>query len=211
MKKANFILVSAFTILAMAMILPQLAYTQGPAIITIRPNAAGEETNLEVGGTASSAVNFENVDEEVSDDGGSYVVSKNSDTYSTDLYNLPDITSTSGTIDSVKVYINIASAATPVQTSAYTRIKTNGVAYNGTELTLTTSWTTYITEYTTNPWTTNEWTWAEVNALQAGVGLRRAKTGGQLQQGSHVVPRSGWRYIMFPNIPTPISRTQHGF
>ena len=84
-----------------------------------------------------------------------------------------------GKINSVTVYINARSVSTPIQPSAYTRIKTNNTAYDGTEQTLTTSYSSYNTAYTTNPQSGNEWTWAEINALQAGVGLRRAMgTGG---------------------------------
>jgi hypothetical protein len=158
-------------------ILPSLV-DASPATVTIRPNAAGDETNL----TPNTGTNWEAVDEVTSDDDTTYVADDaKSDVYQTDLYNLADITvSGKGKINSVTVYIHARALATPSQPSAHTRIKTNGVAYNGAEITLTTTYTTYSTTYTTNPQSGNEWTWAEINALQAGVGLRRALATGAL-------------------------------
>ncbi|MFC2019890.1 hypothetical protein ACFLU4_08115 [Chloroflexota bacterium] len=144
------------------------------ATLTIRPNAAGDETNL----TPNTGANYAAVDDVTSDDDTTYVARGTDDVWTYDLYNLPDTTvSGKGKINNVTVYIHARSSGKVTQTSAYIRIKTNGTAYNGTEQTITGSYATYSTQYITNPQTTNEWTWVEVNALQAGLGMRRPTTG----------------------------------
>jgi hypothetical protein len=149
----------------------------------LRPNAAGDEALLTPVGAAA---NWDAVDEVTADEGTTYVASANSQTYSTDLYNIPDVTASGrGKINSVTVYFRARAEATPSQVSAYTRIKTNAVAYDGTAVTLLTTYADYSTSYTTNPQTTAEWTWLEINNLQIGVGLRRAK-GGSLSLATQV-------------------------
>ena len=157
--------------------LPSLV-SASPDTLTLRPEAAGDEANLSPSGAAN---NWDCVDEVTSDDDTTYVLSDaKSDTFQTDLYNLPDTTvSGKGKINSVTVHINARAGGNIAQTGAYTRIKTNGATHNDSEITLTNTYTDYYTAYPTNPQTTNEWTWLEVNNLQAGVALRRsAGTGG---------------------------------
>ena len=166
--------------LVMAMVLIMLSFPvpAAAATLTLRPSAAGDETNL----TPNTGANWAAVDEVTSDGDTTHVDSgATDDIYRTDLYNLADTTlSGKGTINSVTVYINARIGITPTQDSAYTRIKTNAVAYDGTAEFVTTSYATYSTAYTTNPQSGVSWTWAEVNALQAGVALRRgASTGAE--------------------------------
>lgn len=170
--------ITVAVVLVLVMIFMMLPYrgSASPDTFTTSPSVDGDETNL----TPKAGANWASVAEDPSDDDASYVMTTNV-TYLTDLYNLADTTvSGKGKINSVTVYINARAKQTPTQASAYTRIKTNGVASNGTEVTLTTSYATYSTAYTTNPQSGNEWTWAEINALQAGVGLRESKTEGAL-------------------------------
>ena len=168
MKKINIFLFSA-VLIGLSMALPQLALAD---TVTLRPNSDGDVTNFDIGGTTVALTNWESVDEEISDDDVTYV-EEPGNSYKHDLYGLPDV-SLSGSINSVTVYINCKAGPTPSQPSAYTMIKTGAVEYNGTEITLTTSYVTYSTTYTTNPQTTIEWTWTEVNALQAGLGMQKA-------------------------------------
>lgn len=143
--------------------------------VTVRPSDVGDATGLTVVGAAT---NWQAVDDDPSDDDTSYVASDgNSDTYQEDLYNVSDITSAPGKINSVTVYINAKAEQAPTQASAYTIIKISGTTDYGTAQTLTVSYAQYSTPYTTNPSDGSEWTWADVNNLQAGVGLRRAKPG----------------------------------
>jgi len=61
--------------------------------------------------------------------------------------------------------------------SARTAVKTSSGTYYGAETTLTTSWNSYSTVYSTIPGTANPWTWTEVNGLEAGVALRKPAAG----------------------------------
>jgi len=145
-----------------------------PLTVTLRPNAdVTGEFNLSIGGTSPAATNWESVDE-FSSDGDATYVEGDGGTYATDLYNL-DNTSLSGAIRSVTIYVNCKGTKEGV--GAYTWIKTNGVADDGTPETLTTSYADYSTVYTTNPQSGNPWTWDEINALQAGVGLKKPAGG----------------------------------
>jgi len=171
----------ALAVVATLIMLPYLLEAS-PGTITIRPGAVGDETNLTPYPNTGEA-NWEDVDEATSDDDEAYVEGGGG-AYVTDLYALGDTTvSGKGKINSVTVYINCRGTAEGV--GARTRIKTNAVAYDGTEITLTISYATYSTAYTTNPQTTNEWTWAEINALQAGVGLKKP-TGGATSRCTQV-------------------------
>ena len=140
------------------------------ATIILRPNGAGDVTGL----TPDPAVdNYLNVDEAEADDdttdnGISYEGPGSADEY--DLYALEN-SSDLGTINSVTVYARsylMAGGAGFAGYSGYTKIKTGGTEYEG-EVNTTGGWTTYNTEYTTNPKTSSAWTWDEVNSLQAGV------------------------------------------
>lgn len=152
----------------------------GEIVETLRPNAIGDETIIATQ-FPDSTEHWDKVDEAGSDDDTTYVES-GAGTYETDLYNLPD-PSLSGTINSVTVYVN--AKGTKAGIGAVTRIKTNGVAYNGSDITLTTSYAIYSTIYTTNPQTAIDWTWDEVNALQVGVGLKKP-TGGAMARCTQV-------------------------
>jgi len=156
----------------------QVKLTAGaPATETLRPDAAGDETGIAVQEPVTGE-HWDKVDEAVSDNDTTYVQS-NSIGWEEDLYNAANTTVGSGTINYVKVYM-VARSLNPLdQTSAYVHIKTNGAEYDGTEERVTTSYATYSYQWNTNPSTNTTWTWDEIDALQIGVGLRRALgTGG---------------------------------
>ena len=151
----------------------QVKLTAGAAATeTLRPNAAGDKTNI-AGQEPTSGEHWDKVDEAVSDNDTTYVQT-NSSSWQEDLYNTANSTVGSGTINYVRVYMVARSLLTPAQTSAYARIKTNGTEYNGGEEQVTTNYATYSYQWNTNPSTNTTWTWDEINALQIGVGLRRA-------------------------------------
>jgi len=139
---------------------------------TLRPVLAGDETNV-ADQFPASGEHWDKVDEATSD-GNSTYVETNSNTWQEDLYNIADHSAGSGNISYVKVYIVAASSETPTQANAYVHIKTNGVEYNGSQETTTTSYATYSHQWNNNPQTGEAWTWDEIDALQIGVGLRRA-------------------------------------
>ena len=137
-----------------------------PSII-LRPNAAGDVTQL---GNNSANANWQNVDEATSDGNDTYVYGQYT-FYVRDLYNLFDHTTESETINSVTIYI-LARKDVQVAGGGKTLIKTGGTEYLGAENTLTDSYASYSTTYTTNPQAGGAWTWAQIDALQAGVALR---------------------------------------
>jgi len=142
---------------------------------TLRPNAAGDETTISTQEPLSGE-HWDKVDEATSDGDTTYVSTENFD-WQEDLYNIADHFVGSGTINYVKVYMVCRAEKNPTQASAYVHIKTNGVEYNGSEDTVTTSYASYSYQWNTNPQTLAAWTWDEIDALQIGVGLRRPRPG----------------------------------
>lgn len=131
---------------------------------TLRPNGVGTNSeNTPVGDTP----NWECVDEETADDDTTYVYKGNSG-WARDTYAMQDHSVGSGTINKVTVYIRCKEV-----TIGYGRtvIRTGGSEYEGAVKALTGAWLEYNTEYATNPKTGSPWTWAEVDALEAGVDL----------------------------------------
>ncbi len=142
---------------------------------TLRPDSAGDETNVDEQFPASGA-NWEKVDEAVSDNDTTYIQTNGG--WQEDLYSTDNRTTGSGIINYVKVYMVGRSLDTPTRTGAYVHIKTNGVEYNGAEETVTTSYAAYSNQWTNNPQTGSAWSWDEIDALQIGVGIRGSKAGG---------------------------------
>jgi hypothetical protein len=138
----------------------------------LRPTAAGDETGI-ASQEPDTGEHYDKVDEATSDGDTTYVHT-NSDAWEEDLYNIADHSTGVATINYVKVYMIARSLTTPTQTSAYTHIKTNGLEDNGTAETVTTSYASYSYQWDDNPQTSASWTWDEIDALQIGVGLRRA-------------------------------------
>ena len=144
---------------------------------TLRPSAAGDETNIS-SQEPDSGAHWEKVDEATSDgDGDSTYVYTSSSDWQEDLYNIADHSTGVGTISYVKVYVICRADASPTQTSIYTHIKTNETEDNGSEETVTTSYATYSYQWDYNPQTLDDWTWSEIDALQIGVGLREPTLG----------------------------------
>lgn len=135
---------------------------------TLRPNAAGDETNIQNQYPAST-YHWDKVDEVTADDASTYVRCDHGNAVR-DLYNIP--TYSSGPINKITVYIRCRLYGGGANGAiAYTAIKTGGTAYNGSGNNLTTTWTLYSTEYTTNPQSGVAWTWSDIDSLQIGVQL----------------------------------------
>ncbi len=69
---------------------------------TLRPNGAGTHTECDVSGAAQ---NYQAVDEEVADEGSSYVYNGDEGGDFTDTYNLVDSAVGAGTITNVRIYV----------------------------------------------------------------------------------------------------------
>jgi hypothetical protein len=139
---------------------------------TLRPNAAGDETNIALQ-YPTSGEHWDKVDEETADDDSTYVRDYPVD-YVRDLYNLPAHSVGSGTINSITIYFRIRAYsgtgyAKPSQ-------KSGGTVTDGTEQTCTTSYETKSQTYTTNPATGAAYTWDEIDALQIGVCVKQTSS-----------------------------------
>lgn len=144
---------------------------------TLRPNAAGDNTSINLQEPLSGE-HWEKVDEDDPHDGdGTFVATENWD-WLEDLYNIDNHVTGSGSINYVKVYAvaKREPKKNPVP-SLYIQIKTNGEEDESGWNTLTTDYATYSYQWNTNPQTGNPWTWDEIDAMQIGVGIRRPNPG----------------------------------
>jgi hypothetical protein len=150
----------------------QVKLTLVNATETLRPSAAGDETNIESQYPATGE-HWDKVDEATSDNDTTYVYTLNRN-WQEDLYNADNHSAGTGTINYVKVYM-VSRVTQAGGNDAYVHIKTNGVEYNGTTEDLTTGYATYSYQWDNNPQTTAAWTWDEIDALQIGVGITRPR------------------------------------
>lgn len=136
-------------------------------IETLRPNAAGDEESITLG-SSGAGNHWQDVDEVTPDEDTTRVFTKSS-SYLRDLYELP-AHSGSGTINSIKIYIRCYKGVG----SCYAKpsLKSDSTVTDGTEIALTTDWTTYSEQWNTNPADSGAWEWADIDALQIGVSLK---------------------------------------
>lgn len=135
---------------------------------TLRPNAAGDETNL----IPHNTLNWQMVDEAIADDDATYVYTPVLAAWKRDLYNLPN-SSGRGTINGVTLYFRVgSSSSSEAQRGA---IKSNSTVTETASKNVCTGygvdvWHTYSKEWATNP-AGGDWTWADIDALQIGINL----------------------------------------
>ncbi len=145
---------------------------------TLRPTATGDETGINEQFPATG-VHWDKVDDSPTHDDDSTYIATDNWLFQEDLYEMADRSVGSGSINYVKVYAVAKSMQDPGANNVYVQIKTNGVEDDGTAYMTTQSYTTFSHQWDTNPQTGQAWTWAEIDALQIGVGLLRpAGTGG---------------------------------
>jgi hypothetical protein len=141
------------------------------SIETLRPNAAGDETNI-ANQYPSSGEHWDKVDEETPDESNTHV-NTNSTSYQRDLYNLPAHSVGSGTINFIKIYFRFKLFSTGTG-YAKPSLKSNSTVTDGTEVEHTSgTWTTYSEQWNTNPADSQPWEWADIDALQIGVSLKK--------------------------------------
>jgi hypothetical protein len=149
---------------------------------TLRPNAAGDETNLRYYDGSSHDPdpdhNFEQVDEETPDELATRVQTTTADTnWYRDLYNIADHSVGSGTIDKITVVARCRASGTPDQTGLKIAIKSGSTTDEGNEETMIVGgFSSFSAEWETNPDTSSAWTWSEIDSLQIGVDMRRSHT-----------------------------------
>ena len=136
-------------------------------IETLRPNGTGSYSQLS---DENCTTNWHCVDEQTSDDNGTYVRGNNNQ-YRRDLYETDNSSVSSGTIDSVKIFINVDGNGGNQKARTY--IRTHGNNYDGSQLTPPNGYNVYSTIYVNNPSTSSAWTWSEIDSIEIGARLRR--------------------------------------
>lgn len=137
---------------------------------TLRPDAPGDETSIEIQEPDSGA-HWEKVDEVIPDD-GTYVESRGYG-YQRDLYDLP-ASAGSGTINKITVFFR---CKTDWKTTLHAKasIKSDTTVTDGAEKTFKNNdvWQSFSQEWAANPAPpgTDAWTWADIDALQIGISL----------------------------------------
>jgi flagellin-like protein len=150
--------------------------------ILLRPNADTTDRDLQTTG-ATSGYHYTCVDDVAQDGAATYVstASGHDNFWTDDVYEFQNPAHT-GTV----AYITINGVArTTVSSGGYMQLAmtTHGQEFDGSANPgignpLTSSWLEYTAVWKTNPYTGVAWTWAEIDALQIGVSLYCATTGG---------------------------------
>ena len=142
------------------------------SIETLRPNAAGSNTNC--GQYPTSGQNYDKVDEETPDGASTRVYNNAAGDWTVDTYGLPD-PGLSGTINHVKVYMS-SFGYIGYSSQAKIAIYTHNTLYYGNAEDLTNTFQGFSKQWDTNPNTGSAWTWDEINALEAGISLYATDT-----------------------------------
>lgn len=136
-----------------------------PADITLRPDGAGDETNI-AGSTGTHWV-------EVSTQDDITFVNTTNGTFERDLYTADD-SSVNGVVNSITFFIRGNTNAGGPVTTVKPHFKIGGVVYDGAEQTIGPG-STFATKsevFTTSPATNLAWTFPEINAMQIGASLK---------------------------------------
>jgi hypothetical protein len=134
--------------------------------LILRPNANGSTIQLSKYPIISS--NYQCVDEATSDGDSSYVYSSAG---GYDFYGVPNHSTETGVIDSVKVYVVARKTAIGDTVRSYPGVYTHSTAYWGDYKNLGTSYSENSYTWTTNPNTGSAWTWSEIDSMEIGVKL----------------------------------------
>ncbi len=138
--------------------------------VTIRPDAAGSETNITYQYPESGA-HWDKIDEASSDSDSTYVAARGVTPTGEkrDLYAVPD-QALSGGITDVSVYVTAREESDSAH-DGYVKpsVRTHSVTYDGASQEVTTTYAVYSKSWTTNPNTGVAWTWAEIDAMEIGV------------------------------------------
>lgn len=149
------------------------------AIETLRPNAGGDETNLNYYDgnfeDPDPLENYKQVNEAIADDTSTYVYNVEDDTWRRDFYNIPDHSVGSGIINHITVHVRATATGDAENCLIKIAIKSgtgSGVPdtpAEGDEEAMTPDYANYSKQWTENPATTAPWTWDEIDKLQIGV------------------------------------------
>lgn len=143
------------------------------AILTLRPNAAGDETNLIKSGTGGD--NYDRVDEVISDGGTTYVTDFADADWIRDFYNIEN-SSGSGQISKIAIYAVVYAWPiiwVPTQASLKINCKAGSTVDEGDGQAVTNVYDTYSEEWASNPDDGQGWEWTYIDSLQIGISLRK--------------------------------------
>ena len=136
---------------------------------TLRPNAAGDETNIDVQWPSSGA-HWDKVDDTGAGDESTYVYSWGNGKVR-DLYHLP-ASSGQGPINKITVYTKTGTYRSNDDWGKnWIAMKTGGIAYEHYTGLVAYHFTLYNHEWATNPQSGVAWTWDNIDALQIGVAV----------------------------------------
>lgn len=134
---------------------------------TLRPNAAGDETAI-ANQSPESDYHWDKVDE-ITQDGNTTAVRDGTGAPKRDLYNIPNHTTGSGTINFITIYICCKALDADYAGQVKPSLKSNSTVTDGDGITPTASYVTYSQQWNTNPADSAAWEWADIDALQIGV------------------------------------------
>ena len=157
---------------------PDEAITNGDATpnnpFIIRPNKPGDETNIP-NQSPGFGEHWDKLDEAIADGDATSLNTGQPKGWYRDLYQLDDTLAT-GNISAITVFARLK-IWSDTGAAAKMVIKTGNVTYEGNTILPAKLYTDYSETWTTNPQTGSAWTWAEVNALQAGISLQSTDYG----------------------------------
>jgi len=140
---------------------------------TLRPNANGDNSEC-MGSDSNQTDNYQLVDEASAND-SDYVHSNGLNSWTLDLYGMPDTAIPTGsTINKITFYARLSDILSASYASCKFAYKSGGTTYYSSAITVSTSWAQKSWEQTTNQKTSAAWTIDDINALQAGVSLYQA-------------------------------------
>ena len=150
-------------------------FASTPMTLTLRPNGTGNMTELTR--TGSCAANWDCVAEAASDD-ATTTVSTTSSSTKEDLYTAENSGLSSGTIDSVVIFVRVRATGSASNRRAHTMLRLSGGTYSGSDVDIDSysSFTNLSTRYSTNPNSGAVWTWTAIDAMEIGVGLKKASS-----------------------------------
>jgi hypothetical protein len=146
-------------------------FTATTQTLTLRPMGDGNYRDFSYLGDTR---NWRCVDEQTADGDTTYVYIRDTGTSNRDTYATENSPVTTGTINSVTIYIVAEYSSSSGTGYADTILRISGNNYygnNGNDFTLTTTYTSYSQIYTSNP-AGGAWTWTTINNLECGVRLR---------------------------------------
>ncbi len=140
------------------------------ASLILRPNAAGDETNIPYQ-YPNSTYHWDKVDEITADYSDTYIDTYSNPNYQRDLFNLPASGHSDEIITSITIYCYIWGGSYPGFPRLKTTQKSGTTITDGAEQIIyeVATWVLKSETFTINPATGSPYTWAEIDALQIGI------------------------------------------